>query len=49
MEYNVLASSSKANCIIVENVLALDMGVSYAKVKPYLKDIKLIFISHCHA
>lgn len=48
MTYEILSSSSKANCIIIENILALDMGVSYAKVKNYLKNIKLIFISHKH-
>lgn len=48
MTYEIISSNSKANCIIVENILALDMGISYAKVKEYLKKIKLIFISHSH-
>ena len=49
MHYEIVASSSKANCIIVEDILALDMGVSYTKVKQYLSKIKLIFISHSHS
>lgn len=48
IDINILSSSSKGNCIILENILCLDVGVSYAKIKQYLKKIKLIFITHCH-
>ena len=48
MKYNIIGSSSKGNAIILENNVLLDCGVSYSKLKPYLKDIKLIFISHSH-
>ena len=48
MKYNIIGSSSKGNCIIVENMLILDCGVSYSKIKEYLPKVKLIFISHVH-
>ena len=48
MKYEVIGSSSKGNCIVVEDMLMLDCGVSYVKIKPYLKKVKLIFISHIH-
>lgn len=48
MKYNIIGSSSKGNAIIVEDKILLDCGVSYTKLKQYLKDIKLIFISHVH-
>lgn len=48
MKYNIIGSSSKGNAIIVEDKILLDCGVSYTKLKPYLKNIKLIFISHVH-
>ena len=48
MKYNIISSSSKGNCIVVEDFLALDVGVSYSKIKKYLNKIKLIFISHIH-
>lgn len=48
MKYNIIGSSSKGNAIIVEDFLLLDCGVSYTKLKKYLKNIKLIFISHHH-
>ena len=48
MKYEIINSSSKGNAIIVENILLLDIGVSYARLKKYLKKIKIIFISHDH-
>lgn len=48
MTYNIINSSSKGNCIIVEDVLMLDCGLSYNKIKQYLSKVKLIFISHVH-
>jgi Cft2 family RNA processing exonuclease len=48
VKYNIIGSSSKGNCIIVEDILMLDIGCSYAKIEKYLKKIKLIFLSHAH-
>lgn len=48
MKYNIIGSSSKGNAIIIEDIILLDCGVSYSKLKTYLKKIKLIFISHIH-
>ena len=49
MHYEILSSNSKANTIIVDDILCLDIGVTYKKIKPYLNKIKLIFISHVHS
>ena len=48
MKYNIIGSSSDGNCIIVEDILMLDCGFPYYKIKQYLSKIKLIFISHSH-
>lgn len=48
MDYNIIGSSSKGNCIVVEDVLMLDIGLSYSKIKKYLNKVKLVFVSHVH-
>lgn len=48
MNYEIINSGSDGNCIIVNKVFMLDCGISYSKIKKYLKNIKLIFISHSH-
>ena len=47
-KYNIIGSSSKGNAIIVEDILLLDVGVSYVRLKKYMSKIKLIYISHIH-
>lgn len=48
MSYEIISTGSKGNCVIVENMIMLDVGVPYIKIKNYLHKIKLIFISHKH-
>lgn len=43
----VSTGSKQGNCYIY-NSLMLDIGCSYSKIKEYLNDIKVIFISHAH-
>lgn len=49
MKYEIVGSSSKGNSIILEDSIMLDCGVAYKKVKSFMKNIKLIFISHIHS
>jgi len=46
--YNILATGSKANAVIYHNRIMIDIGVPYALVKPYVKDISLILLTHEH-
>lgn len=48
MNYEIIGSSSKGNAIVVEDILLLDVGVSYSRLKKHLKKVKLIFVSHVH-
>ena len=48
MKYNIVGTGSSGNCVIVNDKIMLDCGLPYAKIKNYLKNIKLIFISHRH-
>lgn len=48
MEYEILGTGSSGNCVILDNIM-LDCGLPYKQIKPYLKDVKLIFISHKHS
>ena len=49
MKYNILSTGSKGNCIILNDYLMLDCGLSYKKIQEYLDKIKVIFISHRHS
>ncbi|MBO5138705.1 MAG: hypothetical protein J6B89_03585 [Bacilli bacterium] len=48
MNYKIINTGSDGNCTIVNNIIVIDVGVSYKKLAPYINKIKLVFISHCH-
>lgn len=47
--YNIISSSSKGNCYIYNQDLMIDIGVAFAKIKPYINNIKLLCITHIHS
>lgn len=48
MNYSIINTGSDGNCTIVNEIVAIDCGVSYKKLAPYIKKLKLVFISHHH-
>lgn len=47
LDYKVIASGSKGNCVIIENIM-IDAGVAYKEIKEYLYDIDILLFTHCH-
>ena len=45
---NVLSSGSKGNAVIYGKSILVDCGVPFALIKPYLKEIQLILLTHEH-
>ncbi len=49
MTYDVISTGSKnGNCLILNNILALDIGVTAKAVSPYIKTLRLVFCGHEH-
>lgn len=46
--YNVLASGSTGNAIIYHGSILIDCGVPWSFVKPFMKDIQLVLLTHSH-
>lgn len=49
MYYKVLATGSKGNAVIYHDTIMVDCGVPFSLVKPYLKSIQLVVLSHKHS
>ena len=49
LEYNILNSGSDGNCLIFNKYMAIEMGIPYKQIKPYLKELKIILLTHGHA
>lgn len=48
MEYEIIESGSTGNCIIINKLIAIDMGVSYKRINNIVKDLKIILLTHVH-
>lgn len=49
MTYKIINSGSDGNCVIISDILAIDMGVSWKKLTPYVDNIEMVLLTHQHA
>lgn len=49
MDYTVISTGSKGNCVIIGGKVMVDCGVSWKAIKPYVKDLQLVLLSHAHS
>lgn len=48
MTYKIVNSGSDGNCVIINDIIAIDMGVSYKRLSPYIKNLKIVLLTHIH-
>lgn len=48
MIYEILATGSTGNATIINHNVLIDCGVPLKTLKPYVRQIKLILLTHCH-
>lgn len=48
MNYKILNSGSDGNCTIINDIIAIDMGVSYKRLASHVKDLQLVLLTHIH-
>ena len=46
--YEVISSGSHGNCVIYKGGVAVDMGVSFNAIKPFLRQISIVLLTHEH-
>ena len=49
MEYVIISTGSKGNAVILNNEILIDCGVPYKAIKPYVKGLKLVLLTHRHS
>lgn len=48
MTCNVIATGSAGNAVLLDGFLLLDCGVPYKALRPYVKDLRLVLLTHIH-
>ena len=49
MDYTIISTGSKGNCVIIGGKVMVDCGVSYKAIKPYVKGLQLVLLTHQHS
>ena len=49
MEYRIISTGSKGNAVILNDEILIDCGVPYKAIKPYVKGLKLVLLTHIHS
>lgn len=49
MNYKVINTGSDGNAILINGEILIDCGVSFKKIEPYYKNIKLVLLTHVHS
>lgn len=48
MTYNIIATGSSGNAVLINDTILIDCGVTWKKLKPYADQIRLVLLTHAH-
>lgn len=48
MTYNIIATGSDGNAVLINDHFLIDCGVPYAALRPYVKDLRAVLLTHIH-
>lgn len=48
MNYKIINSDSSGNATVINDFILIDCGVSYKSLKNYVKDLKIVLLTHIH-
>lgn len=48
MIYNIIETGSKGNAIVINDNILIDCGVSFKKLAPIYKELKIVLLTHIH-
>lgn len=47
--YKIIATGSKGNSVIYNDNIMVDIGIPYKSIEPYVKNLKLVLLTHKHS
>lgn len=49
MKYEIIATGSKGNAVVVNDEILIDCGVPYKMIEPYATKLKIVLLTHEHS
>lgn len=48
MQYDIIATGSSGNAVVIENSILIDCGVPYKALKEHIQNLKIVLLTHIH-
>lgn len=49
MDYEIIASGSSGNAVVINGFLMIDCGISFKSLKNVYKNLKIVLLTHIHS
>ena len=49
MTYEIISTGSQGNAVLIQDHILIDCGVPFKALKPYVKQIQLVLLTHIHS
>lgn len=49
MDYEIIASGSKGNATVINDIIMIDCGVPFKSLKNIYKNLKIVLLTHVHS
>ncbi len=49
MNYKIINTGSDGNATVIADIILIDCGVSFRKLEPYFKKLRLVLLTHIHS
>lgn len=47
--YHIISTGSQGNAVVINHVILVDCGVPYKAIEPYVRELKLVLLTHIHS
>lgn len=47
--YHIISTGSQGNAVIINHAILVDCGVPYKAIAPFIRDLKLVLLTHIHS
>jgi hypothetical protein len=48
MDFEIISTGSKGNCVVLNGNIAIDMGVPFKAIKSVYSKLQLVLVTHIH-
>lgn len=49
MEYDIIATGSRGNAVVINNNILIDVGVPFKSLENFYKNLKIVLLTHIHS